>query len=191
MKRVISRSNVEELLLMKPPLPLQNRFAQIAQGVDCLLAQQREAERQAEHLFQTLLHGTFRGGVKEVRLWTVTESTQPSPVLCDPGSFVEYGSLVIAAQRLRRPLEELIAQTPADGLVAGIGRVNGDLFDESRSRCMVLSYDYTVLAGTQGMQNHHKKDRMFELAEEWRLPIVFFTEGGGGRPGGGQRRGNQ
>ena len=103
--------------------------------------------------------------------------------LCDAGSFVEYGPLVIAGQRLRRPLEELIQQTPADGLVAGIGRVNGDLFDESRSRCMVLSYDYTVLAGTQGMQNHHKKDRMFELAREWRLPVVFFTEGGGGRPG--------
>ncbi len=103
--------------------------------------------------------------------------------LCDPGSFVEYGPLVIAAQRQRRPLEELIEQTPADGLIAGIGRVNGDLFDESRSRCMVLAYDYTVLAGTQGMQNHRKKDRMFELAAEWRLPVVFFTEGGGGRPG--------
>ncbi len=103
--------------------------------------------------------------------------------LCDPGSFVEYGPLVIAAQRQRRPVEELIEQTPADGLIAGIGRVNGKLFDEARSRCMVLSYDYTVLAGTQGMQNHRKKDRMFELAKEWRLPVVFFTEGGGGRPG--------
>jgi len=46
-----------------------------------------------------------------------------------------------------------------------------------------MSYDYTVLAGTQGGQNHRKKDRMFELAERWRLPVVFFTEGGGGRPG--------
>jgi acetyl-CoA carboxylase carboxyltransferase component len=40
-----------------------------------------------------------------------------------------------------------------------------------------------VLAGTQGKKNHQKKDRMFELAERWRLPVVFFTEGGGGRPG--------
>jgi len=40
-----------------------------------------------------------------------------------------------------------------------------------------------VLAGTQGLQNHRKKDRMFELAEQWKLPLVIFTEGGGGRPG--------
>src|SRR2546428_837983 len=103
--------------------------------------------------------------------------------LCDPGTFVEYGPLVIAAQRRRRPVEELIERTPADGLVAGIGRVNGHLFDESRSRCVVMAYDYTVLAGTQGVQNHPQKDRLFELAADWRLPVVFFTEGGGGRPG--------
>jgi acetyl/propionyl-CoA carboxylase alpha subunit/acetyl-CoA carboxylase carboxyltransferase component len=103
--------------------------------------------------------------------------------LCDPGTFVEYGPLVIAAQRRRRTDEDLIARTPADGLVAGIGRVNGDLFDESRSRCVVMAYDYTVLAGTQGIQNHRKKDRLFALAADWRLPVVFFTEGGGGRPG--------
>ncbi|HJQ83186.1 MAG TPA: carboxyl transferase domain-containing protein, partial [Candidatus Binatia bacterium] len=103
--------------------------------------------------------------------------------LCDPGTFVEYGPLVIAAQRRRRSVEELIERTPADGLVAGIGRVNGELFDESRSRTVVMAYDYTVLAGTQGLQNHRKKDRLFELAARWRLPVVFFTEGGGGRPG--------
>ena len=103
--------------------------------------------------------------------------------ICDPGTFVEYGPLVIAAQRRRRPVEELIERTPADGLVAGIGRVNGHLFDEPRSRCVVMAYDYTVLAGTQGIQNHRKKDRLFELASQLRLPVVFFTEGGGGRPG--------
>jgi acetyl/propionyl-CoA carboxylase alpha subunit/acetyl-CoA carboxylase carboxyltransferase component len=103
--------------------------------------------------------------------------------LCDPGTFMEYGSLVIAAQRQRRTLEDLIENTPTDGLVAGIGRVNGDLFPEEKARCILMSYDYMVLAGTQGMQNHKKKDRMFELAEKWRLPVVFFTEGGGGRPG--------
>ncbi len=103
--------------------------------------------------------------------------------LCDPGSFVEYGALVIAAQRRRRPVEELIERTPADGLIAGIGRVNGHLFPPERSRCVVMAYDYTVLAGTQGHMNHQKKDRMFELAYKWRLPVIFFTEGGGGRPG--------
>ena len=103
--------------------------------------------------------------------------------LCDAGSFVEYGSLVIAARRQRNTVEELIDSTPADGLVMGVGRVNGHLFPDTRSRCVVMSYDYTVLAGTQGKKNHQKKDRMFELAERARLPIVFFTEGGGGRPG--------
>ena len=103
--------------------------------------------------------------------------------LCDPGTFVEYGPIVIAAQRRRRTLEDLIARTPADGMIAGIGRVNGDLFDAERARTALMSYDYTVLAGTQGQQNHRKKDRMFEIATHNRLPIVFFTEGGGGRPG--------
>jgi len=96
--------------------------------------------------------------------------------LCDPGSLVEYGPLVIAAQRRRRTVEDLIARTPADGLVAGVGAVDG-------RPTVVLSYDYTVLAGTQGLQNHRKKDRLFELTERLRLPLVFFTEGGGGRPG--------
>lgn len=103
--------------------------------------------------------------------------------LCDPGSFVEYGALVLAAQRRRRALDDLMKNTPADGLVAGVGRVNGDLFDDSRAQCVAMSYDYTVLAGTQGQQNHRKKDRMFEIAAKQRLPVVFFTEGGGGRPG--------
>jgi acetyl/propionyl-CoA carboxylase alpha subunit/acetyl-CoA carboxylase carboxyltransferase component len=103
--------------------------------------------------------------------------------LCDPGSFVEYGALAIAAQRRRRTVQDLIERTPADGLVAGIGTVNAERFGPERGRCVVVSYDYTVLAGTQGLQNHRKKDRMFELAEQWRLPMVVFAEGGGGRPG--------
>ena len=96
--------------------------------------------------------------------------------LVDEGSFVEYGPVVIAPQRRRRPLDDLIARTPADGLVGGLGKVNGQSI-------VAMSYDYTVLAGTQGGQNHRKKDRLFELAESLRLPVVFFTEGGGGRPG--------
>ena len=103
--------------------------------------------------------------------------------LCDPGTFEEYGGLVIAAQRARRSRDDLVANTPADGLIAGIGSVNGDLFDRERARCAVLSYDYSVLAGTQGQMNHKKKDRLFELVERLRLPVVLFAEGGGGRPG--------
>ncbi len=103
--------------------------------------------------------------------------------LCDPGSFHEYGAFTVAAQRNRRSMEDLIARTPADGLVMGIGRVNGALFADVDARCVAMSYDYTVLAGTQGAKNHEKKDRMFELAAQWRLPVVVFAEGGGGRPG--------
>jgi acetyl-CoA carboxylase carboxyltransferase component len=96
--------------------------------------------------------------------------------LVDAGSFVEYGRFAIAAQRHRRELADLIARTPADGLIAGTALVDGE-------PCAVLSYDYTVLAGTQGALGHRKKDRLFELIERLRLPTVFFAEGGGGRPG--------
>ena len=103
--------------------------------------------------------------------------------LLDEGSFVEYGPVVIAAQRRRRQVDDLIERTPADGMIGGIGTVNGDLFEGHAGQVVVASYDYTVLAGTQGVLNHRKKDRLFELAESKRLPVVFFTEGGGGRPG--------
>ncbi len=103
--------------------------------------------------------------------------------LCDPGSFVEYASLVVAGRLRRNSMDELIARTPGDGLVMGLGRVNGDVFPDEQARVVAMAYDYTVLAGTQGLRNHQKKDRILHLAERWRLPIVFFTEGGGGRPG--------
>jgi acetyl-CoA carboxylase carboxyltransferase component len=102
--------------------------------------------------------------------------------LVDPGSFVEYGGLAIAAQRARRELRELIERTPADGLVGGVARINGDRVGDAAA-CAVLSYDYMVLAGTQGVFGHRKKDRLFELIERLRLPTVIFAEGGGGRPG--------
>ena len=103
--------------------------------------------------------------------------------ICDAGSFIEYGRMTVAAQRQRRALDDLIDNTPADGLVAGFGAINGDKFDEDAARAAVLAYDYTVLAGTQGMFNHKKTDRVLEIAAEWQVPMVFYTEGGGGRPG--------
>jgi acetyl-CoA carboxylase carboxyltransferase component len=109
--------------------------------------------------------------------------------LCDPGSFIEYGPLAIAAQRRRRSLEDLIKNTPSDGVVAGFGTVNADQFGPEGARCLVVAYDYTVLAGTQGHMNHKKQDRMFGLAEQWRIPVVLYAEGGGGRPGDTDRLG--
>ena len=96
--------------------------------------------------------------------------------LIDPGSLIEYGRFTVAAQRKRRDVDDLIARTPADGLIAGTATVGG-------KPCAVLSYDYTVLAGTQGVFGHRKKDRLFEIIDKIRLPAVFFAEGGGGRPG--------
>ncbi|ODS68235.1 MAG: carbamoyl-phosphate synthase large subunit, partial [Acidovorax sp. SCN 65-28] len=103
--------------------------------------------------------------------------------LCDDGSFIEYGALAIAAQTRRRSKEDLIANTPADGMVTGIGGINGALFGEEKSRAVVMSYDATVLAGTQGARNHAKTDRMLGIALAQKLPVVLFAEGGGGRPG--------
>ncbi len=103
--------------------------------------------------------------------------------LVDSGSFKEYWPLIVARQHQKFSDEKLREYTPADGVVAGTASINGDLFDDERSRAMVLSYDYTVLAGTQGGRNHYKQDRLFDLANRYMLPLIFFTEGGGGRPG--------
>lgn len=103
--------------------------------------------------------------------------------LLDADSFIEYGAMALAAQRRRRSAEELLELSPADGLVAGIGTVNAAQFGSQPARCMAIAYDYTVFAGTQGVMNHKKTDRMLSLAEQWRLPVVLFAEGGGGRPG--------
>ena len=103
--------------------------------------------------------------------------------LFDPGSFNEFGAFAIAAQKRRRSIEDLRTNTPADGIITGVGEVNGDLFEPDKSRCAALAYDFTVLAGTQGYFSHKKTDRILEFAEHWRAPVVWFTEGGGGRPG--------
>lgn len=103
--------------------------------------------------------------------------------LCDDGSFIEYGALAVAAQRSRRTEEDLVANTPADGMVTGIGSVNGLIFGAEASRAVVMSYDATVLAGTQGFRNHQKTDRLLGVAIEQKLPVVLMAEGGGGRPG--------
>ncbi|MDR3507246.1 MAG: carboxyl transferase domain-containing protein [Caulobacteraceae bacterium] len=117
---------------------------------------------------------------RKLNMRTARENVE---AIVDPGSFIEYGALAIAAQRRRRGVDDLMRNTPADGLITGIGQVNGALFDETRTRCAVLAYDYTVLAGTQGALNHKKTDRILEVAERERLPVICFAEGGGGRPG--------
>jgi acetyl/propionyl-CoA carboxylase alpha subunit/acetyl-CoA carboxylase carboxyltransferase component len=102
--------------------------------------------------------------------------------LCDADSFIEYGALAVAAMRKVRPLEELQRKTPGDAIITGFGTINADLFGPEKARCAILVVDATVLAGTQGFYHHHKIDRLLELAERAGTPIVFFPEGGGGRP---------
>ncbi|WP_394756126.1 carboxyl transferase domain-containing protein, partial [Rhodoferax sp.] len=103
--------------------------------------------------------------------------------VCDANSFIEYGALAVAAQSRRRSEQDLIQNTPADGMVTGIGSINQALFGPDHSRAVVMAYDATVLAGTQGLRNHQKTDRMLGLALQQKLPVLLFAEGGGGRPG--------
>jgi acetyl-CoA carboxylase carboxyltransferase component len=103
--------------------------------------------------------------------------------LIDEGTFVEYGGFGVAAQRGRRSEEDLVANTPADGLITGLATINSEMFGAENTNCAVVAYDYTVLAGTQGFINHRKKDRIFEVAKRNMTPVVLFAEGGGGRPG--------
>ncbi len=103
--------------------------------------------------------------------------------LFDDDSFVEYGAFAIAAQRRRRTVEDLIENTPADGVITGLGTINADLFTSEKARAALVAYDYTVLAGTQGTFNHKKTDRILDLAAQWKTPVILYAEGGGGRPG--------
>lgn len=103
--------------------------------------------------------------------------------LCDPGSFMEYGAFAVAAQRSRRPLDDLLRSTPGDGVITGIGTVNAALVGPERATTVVIAYDYTVLAGTQGIIGHDKQDRILKIAADLQRPLVLFAEGGGGRPG--------
>lgn len=151
----------------------------LAEGVDVAVEEKSvevDLDDVRPDLAETLARHDFSRPAAEEKRHAAGRRTARENIadLCD--DFVEYGGLAIAAQRRRRSLDELVERTPADGLVAGVGTVNG-------GQVVAMSYDYTVLAGTQGIRNHAKKDRMFTLAEQKRLPVVLFAEGGGGRPG--------
>ncbi len=103
--------------------------------------------------------------------------------LVDQGSFLEYGQLAVAAQRSRRDYEELQSSTAGDGIITGTCTINAGQVGAGRGRAAVIVNDYSVLAGTQGFFHHKKLDRLCELAAEHSLPVVMYTEGGGGRPG--------
>lgn len=174
----------------------------LAEGQTLLFIEPAEVDGSAQHDEQSQDLAHIRADLAEVleRHALLTDARRPEAVakrrksgqrsarenladLLDDGSFSEYGALALAAQRRRRSTEELLQLSPADGLIAGIGTVNAAAFGSPAARCMSIAYDYTVFAGTQGVINHKKTDRMLQLAEQWRLPLVLFAEGGGGRPG--------
>ena len=103
--------------------------------------------------------------------------------LLDPGSFIEYGAFVVANQRFRYSQEQLLKMSPSDGMIVGIGNVNGKLFSGKAAACCAIAYDYTVFAGTQATMNHLKVDRVLDVAYEQKIPVIVYAEGGGGRPG--------
>lgn len=156
------------------PVPAQPVAASGAERAD--LARLRERER-------FLLDAARPEAIAKRHALGLRTARENIADLCDEGSFLEYGALAVAAQRSRRSAEDLIANTPADGMVTGIGSVNGAMFGAECSRTVVMAYDATVLAGTQGMRNHAKTDRLLGIALAQKLPVVLFAEGGGGRPG--------
>ncbi len=176
-----------EAILFLEPLELDEHDIAEEAEVDLDHIRHDLAELNARH---AITRDENRPGAVERRRKTNQRTARENIAqLVDPGSFVEYGSLAIAAQRRRRKVDDLIQNTPADGLISGIATVNAEKFGAEGARCMVISYDYTVLAGTQGHMNHKKIDRMLGLAEQWRLPLIFYAEGGGGRPGDTDRLG--
>ncbi|HKS18128.1 MAG TPA: carboxyl transferase domain-containing protein [Bradyrhizobium sp.] len=176
-----------EAIVFLEPLELDEHDVAEEAGVDLDHVRPDLAELNARHAFT---RDENRPAAVERRRQTNQRTARENIAqLVDAGSFVEYGSLAIAAQRRRRTVDDLIQNTPADGLIAGVATVNADKFAPEGARCTVIAYDYTVLAGTQGHMNHKKIDRMLTLTEQWRLPLVFYAEGGGGRPGDTDRLG--
>jgi acetyl-CoA carboxylase carboxyltransferase component len=103
--------------------------------------------------------------------------------LCDTDSFIEYGQFAVAAQRQRKDYEELQSTTAGDGILTGLATINANLYGPSRSKTAVIINDYSVLAGTQGYFHHAKLDRILAVAERQGVPVIMYSEGGGGRPG--------
>jgi len=203
---VLEAMKMEHLLLADAPGRVMALHAEpgdtIAEGEVVLLMAPADAEGLAAPAEAAAEQGAIRADLKRVidRHALTLDAARPDAVakrhalslrtareniadLCDDGSFSEYGALAYAAQRSRRSVDDLLRNTPADGMVTGIGSINGEHVGRERSRAVVMAYDATVLAGTQGFRNHAKTDRMLGIALRNRLPVVLFAEGGGGRPG--------
>ncbi len=170
-----------QILVLLEPLEMDTASAEAAEAFDPKVVRadlQRVLDRHAPLYDAARPEAVARRRARGQR--TARENVAD---LVDAGSFIEYGALALAAQASRRSQADLIANTPADGLITGIGSINGALVDPARTQSAVMAYDATVLAGTQGKRNHIKTDRLVEVALRDALPLVLLAEGGGGRPG--------
>jgi len=147
------------------------------------LSAAREDRTEFQHRIEETLDAGRADAVKKRHAKGYRTARENLNDLIDAGSFNEYGQLAVAAQRSRIPESELRAQTAADGVITGTASINRELVGERAAQSAVIVNDYTVLAGTQGYFHHHKLDRILELAGDLKLPVVMYTEGGGGRPG--------
>jgi acetyl-CoA carboxylase carboxyltransferase component len=96
------------------------------------------------------------------------DARQRIAALFDAGSFVEIGAF--AAGRT----EGGDNPAPADGLVAGFGRIDG-------RPALAGAEDFTVLGGSIGTAGGSKRYRLTEIAARERIPLIFMLEGAGHR----------
>ena len=92
-------------------------------------------------------------------------------LLFDEGTFVEFG--ILGHHQSQSPAMQG-KFTPADGVVTGIGDIDG------RKAC-VIAYDFTVMAGSMGMVTEIKASRMRELALRERVPLIWLVDSAGAR----------
>jgi acetyl-CoA carboxylase carboxyltransferase component len=88
--------------------------------------------------------------------------------LFDAGSFSESGLHAVS----NRPEDK--ASTPADGKVAGYGRING-------REVAVVSNDFTVKGASSAQINIRKLKQMKGVAKKRGIPLVFLGESTGAR----------
>jgi len=88
--------------------------------------------------------------------------------LLDSGTFFEIGMLNCS------DMPELEDQTPADGKIAGFGKIDG-------RDVIVIANDFTVLAGTSSRVASRKEAELKSISEQKGMPLVYLGEAGGAR----------
>jgi len=86
--------------------------------------------------------------------------------LLDPGTFIESG---LFGASLADP-----DKSPADGKVAGFGRIDG-------RDCAVVANDFTVMGASSAGTNGRKIGHMKRVATSRGLPLIFLGESSGAR----------